>query len=83
MSKRTMPFSRRRFLKTATQASGLLVLPQLVPGSALGMDGSVAPSNLPLELFELPRNRFLLFLRFRQLSAAPIALCAPQLQQRR
>lgn len=37
--------SRRGFLRTALKAGGLLALPQIVPGSVLGMDGGVAPSE--------------------------------------
>lgn len=36
---------RRQFLKTAMQAGALLALPQIIPGSALGKAGSVAPSE--------------------------------------
>jgi hypothetical protein len=45
MSKRIAPPSRRQFLKTAIQASTVFVLPQVIPGSVLGKDGAVAPSN--------------------------------------
>jgi len=45
MSKRITPPSRRQFLKTAIQASTVLMLPQVIPGAVLGKDGAVAPSN--------------------------------------
>ncbi len=45
MSKRIKPLPRRQFLKTAIQASTMFMLPQLIPGSVLGKDGAVAPSN--------------------------------------
>jgi predicted dehydrogenase len=38
-------WGRRRFLKTAVQAGALVAVPQIVPGSALGKGGTVAPSE--------------------------------------
>lgn len=38
-------FNRRGFLRRAAQAGGLLMVPQIVPGSVLGLDGAVAPSE--------------------------------------
>ncbi len=38
-------FTRRQFLRTAAGASALLAVPQIVPGSALGLSGAVAPSE--------------------------------------
>lgn len=37
--------NRRGFLKTALQAGALLSLPQVIPGSVLGLNGAVAPSE--------------------------------------
>ncbi|MBN1125171.1 MAG: Gfo/Idh/MocA family oxidoreductase [Sedimentisphaerales bacterium] len=37
--------NRRRFLKTAAQAGALLAMPYVVPGTVLGKDGAVAPSD--------------------------------------
>ena len=37
--------SRRRFLKSAVGASALFSLPEIIPSSALGRDGAVAPSE--------------------------------------
>ncbi len=37
--------NRRRFLKRAVQASALLAVPQVIPGTALGKNGGVAPSE--------------------------------------
>ncbi len=37
--------NRRQFLKTAAKAGTLLALPQIIPSSALGKDGTVAPSE--------------------------------------
>ncbi len=37
--------NRRRFLKTAVQASACIAMPQIIPGTALGLNGSVAPSE--------------------------------------
>jgi len=45
MSDRTARFHRRRFLKTAAQAGAMLALPQVLPGSVLGKDGTVPPSE--------------------------------------
>ena len=36
---------RRQFLKTAVQAGSLLAAPHLIPGAALGKDGSAAASE--------------------------------------
>ena len=38
-------FSRRSFLKTASKLGALMMAPQIVPGSVLGRDGAVAPSE--------------------------------------
>ena len=45
MSKQARPIRRRRFLKTAVKASALFMAPQVVPGSALGLNGAIAPSE--------------------------------------
>ena len=37
--------TRRGFLKRAAQTAAALALPQIVPGSVLGRDGGVAPSD--------------------------------------
>ncbi len=37
--------SRRQFLRRAALASGVVAVPALIPGSALGLNGSVAPSG--------------------------------------
>jgi len=37
--------NRRGFLKTAAKAGAALLLPQIIPASALGADGTVAPSE--------------------------------------
>jgi hypothetical protein len=37
--------NRRRFLKTAVQAGACLAVAQVIPGAALGKNGSVAPSE--------------------------------------
>lgn len=42
---RTGGFTRRGFLSTAAKAGAILALPQIVPGSVLGRDGGVAPSE--------------------------------------
>jgi len=38
-------FSRRSFLSTALKTGALLAMPQIVPGTVLGKDGGVAPSE--------------------------------------
>ena len=46
MSKNVTRFHRRRLLKTALSAAGAAVLaPTIIPSSALGRDGAVAPSE--------------------------------------
>ncbi len=40
-----VPLNRRRFLKRTVQAGALLAVPYVVPGSVLGKDGGVAPSE--------------------------------------
>ncbi|HEY2146896.1 MAG TPA: Gfo/Idh/MocA family oxidoreductase, partial [Pirellulales bacterium] len=46
MSQRTTPIDRRRFLKTAAAAAGTAAIaPTIIPSSALGKDGAVAPSE--------------------------------------
>ena len=45
MSKQVLRVPRRRFLKTAVKASTALLAPYVVPGSALGKSGTVAPSE--------------------------------------
>src|SRR5689334_10847456 len=38
-------FNRRDFLKKAAQLGAVLVAPQVIPGTVLGRDGGVAPSE--------------------------------------
>lgn len=46
MSQRTTRVHRRKFLKTALSAAGAAVAaPMVIPSSALGLDGAVAPSE--------------------------------------
>jgi predicted dehydrogenase len=46
MSKASQAVSRRRFLKTAVSAgAAAIAAPTIIPSSALGLDGSVAPSE--------------------------------------
>ena len=37
--------SRREFIRRATLAGGILAMPQIIPSSALGLDGATAPSE--------------------------------------
>ena len=43
--KKTTPLSRREFVKRTSAAGLLLGFPTIIPASALGADGAVAPSN--------------------------------------
>ena len=45
MSRKTTRQDRRRFLKTALSAGAAVMAPQIIPSSALGRDGAVAPSE--------------------------------------
>jgi hypothetical protein len=45
MHKERYHLSRRGFLKTAAKAGALLAMPQVIPGTVLGKDGGVAPSE--------------------------------------
>ena len=45
MSEEARQLTRRRFLRAAGPAGAALVLPQLIPGAALGKDGVLAPSQ--------------------------------------
>lgn len=45
MHEHGVPLNRRRFLKKAMQAGALLAAPYVIPGTALGKDGAVAPSE--------------------------------------
>ena len=46
MSKKVSQLHRRRFLKTALSAAGAAIMaPTIIPSSALGLDGTVAPSE--------------------------------------
>ncbi len=45
MSHRESGCSRRRFMQNAARASALLMAPQIIPATALGRNGAVAPSE--------------------------------------
>ena len=46
MSNKTKQVPRRKFLKNAASvAGGAVVAPTIIPSSALGLDGAVAPSE--------------------------------------
>jgi predicted dehydrogenase len=45
MSKQKIQVHRRRFLKTALSAGAAVMAPTIIPSSALGRDGAVAPSE--------------------------------------
>src|SRR5512136_2563169 len=41
----TKPVSRRRFLRASVQTGALVAAPPFIPGSVLGKDGAVPPSD--------------------------------------
>ena len=45
MSSQQNAVQRRQFLKTALSASAAIAMPQIIPSSALGLDGAIAPSE--------------------------------------
>ena len=45
MSRKPTRLHRRSFLKTAVSASAAVMAPQIIPSSAIGRDGAVAPSE--------------------------------------
>jgi predicted dehydrogenase len=45
MSKKATRLHRRRFLKTALSVGGAALAPMIIPGSALGLNGTVPPSE--------------------------------------
>lgn len=45
MSKQSGRYNRRQFVKTVAGAGTLLAVPQVIPGSALGKDGTVPPAD--------------------------------------
>ena len=45
MANKANQLHRRRFLKTAVSASAVVMAPTIIPSSALGRDGAVAPSE--------------------------------------
>jgi len=42
---KSLPLTRRKFLKTALQAGAVFAAPQVIPSSVLGRDGTVSPSE--------------------------------------
>jgi len=45
LKRSTSNLTRRRFLKSTLKAGGLLLAPQIVRGSVLGLNGAVPPSD--------------------------------------
>lgn len=45
MTNKSLRYSRRRFIQHASAVSTALVVPTIIPASALGLDAAVAPSN--------------------------------------
>jgi len=77
--KNRSPLSRRRFLKQSAAASAVFSVPTIIPGSALGADGTVAPSErIVVGGIGLGhRGRYVLseFLKFPQAQFVAIADC--------
>lgn len=45
MQEKSVPLSRRRLLKNAAKAGAIIAAPMVIPGSVLGKDGAVPPSE--------------------------------------
>ncbi|NOY41897.1 MAG: Gfo/Idh/MocA family oxidoreductase [Planctomycetes bacterium] len=79
MAQKKKPVSRRRFLKQSAAASTVFALPTIIPGSAMGADGAVAPSErIVVGGIGLgPRGSYVLseFLKFPQAQFVAIADC--------
>jgi hypothetical protein len=45
MHKKAVSFHRRQFLKSAVGVGAAILIPQVIPGTVLGKDGGVAPSE--------------------------------------
>jgi predicted dehydrogenase len=78
----TAPTTRREFIKQAAVAVGM---PTLIPGTALGLNGSVAPSNrVTLAAIGIgPRGRLVLETFLKQPDARFVAVCDVQQANRR
>lgn len=74
--------SRRKFLKQTAMAIGM---PAIIPGSALGLNGTVAPSNrVTMAAIGIgPRGRLVLDTFLRQPEARFVAVCDVQQANRR
>ena len=84
MSKQEL--SRRRFLKGAVAAGSMFSFPTIIPGSALGKNGAVAPSNRIVMggIGVGNRGRYVLseFLKYPQVQFAATADCQLSRRQR-
>jgi len=78
------PHSRRRFLKTAVGAGALAVVPSIIPASAMGKDGAVAPSDRVIvgAIGIQSRGRHDLGWIMRQPEVQFVAICDLQKKQR-
>jgi len=74
--------TRRAFLRTTTAAIGM---PAIIPGSALGLNGAVAPSNrITMAAIGIgPRGRQVLSTFLNQADARIVMVCDVQLANRR
>ena len=76
--------SRRGFLKGSATAAGAVALPTLIPGSALGLNGAVAPSErIVLGGIGLgPRGKFDLSVMLPEKDVQFVAICDVQKSRR-
>ena len=76
--------SRRQFLKKSVKAGGVVALPYLIPGSALGLNGAVAPSErIVLGGIGLgPRGKFDLSVMLPEKDVQFVAICDVQKSRR-
>lgn len=74
------PHTRRRFLKTSAAGGAALMAPTLIPASALGQDGAVAPSERIVfgGIGIGNRGSFDLRMLLREPEVQFVALCDPQ-----
>jgi len=76
--------SRRQFLKKSVKVGGVVALPYLIPGSALGLNGSVAPSErIVLGGIGLgPRGKYDLSVMLPEKDVQFVAICDVQKSRR-
>jgi predicted dehydrogenase len=84
MLSRTSGVTRRQFVKTTAKASTLLAAPLIIPGTALGLNGAVAPSERIVMggLGIGPRGRTDLKILLEQTDVQFVAVCDVQASRR-